>query len=96
MLDPNPDPSENPTGDDDRDGLRNDYEARIGTDPNNPDSDADGINDANEVLRTRTEPLSRDTDRDGLTDYQETDVYGTNPLRVDSDADGTPDSVDEE
>lgn len=90
----NYDPNENPTGDDDRDGLRNDYEARLGTDPNNPDSDLDGINDGNEVLGTRTNPLSRDSDGDRLTDYEETDRYGTNPLSRDTDRDGVNDNVD--
>jgi hypothetical protein len=90
------DPNDNPTGDDDRDGLSNEYELRIGTDPNSPDSDGDGINDGNEVLRTRTDPLSRDTDGDRITDLEETNYSGTNPLLRDSDADGSNDNVDEE
>ncbi len=35
----------NPTDDDDDDGLTNEEEAALGTDPNNPDTDGDGIID---------------------------------------------------
>ncbi|MDI6641986.1 MAG: hypothetical protein QME68_06730, partial [Elusimicrobiota bacterium] len=46
-------------------------EMTYGTDPNNPDTDGDGLKDGEEVLTYGTNPLSNDTDMDGLTDYQE-------------------------
>jgi len=48
----------NPNGDDDGDGLTNAREAQLGTDPNNPDSDGDGINDGIEVNMYGTDPKS--------------------------------------
>ncbi|HEU0164695.1 MAG TPA: hypothetical protein VFQ54_06580, partial [Thermomicrobiales bacterium] len=39
----------NPKADDDKDGLTNAQEAALGTDPENPDTDADGISDGDEV-----------------------------------------------
>jgi FG-GAP-like repeat/Bacterial TSP3 repeat len=39
-----------------------------GTDPNDPDSDGDGISDGDEVTLHATDPLDPDTDGDGLTD----------------------------
>ncbi|MDK7231394.1 hypothetical protein, partial [Pauljensenia sp. UMB1177] len=69
------------------DGLTDSEEEKIGTDPNNPDTDGDGINDGDEVNGTKnpfqddnfnkdgkpgnTDPLNPDTDGDGLTDGDE-------------------------
>ncbi|SED02676.1 hypothetical protein SAMN04489844_3506 [Nocardioides exalbidus] len=58
-------------GDLDGDGLPNDEETDRGTDPNNPDTDGDGLTDGEEVNRYGTDPLKKDTDKDGLTDGQE-------------------------
>jgi hypothetical protein len=44
--------------DPDRDGLLNDDEATLGTDPNKADTDGDGQTDGFEVLRAGTDPLS--------------------------------------
>lgn len=38
------------------------------TDPNNPDSDGDGINDGDELILTQTIPTNPDSDGDGLDD----------------------------
>jgi hypothetical protein len=74
--------------DEDGDGLNNDKEIWVGTDPFNPDSDGDGLNDFEEVMKYRTNPLVRDTDGDGLSDFDEVMKYHTDPNRPDTDGDG--------
>ncbi len=55
--------------DSDRDGLPDTVEKEIGTDPNDKDTDKDGITDGTEVLgKNPTNPLNPDTDGDGLCD----------------------------
>ena len=49
-----PDPDNGPFGDPDRDGLTNEQEAAIGTNPTVSDSDGDGLNDRWESLYTET------------------------------------------
>ncbi len=80
--------------DDDNDGLTNLKEEEHGTDPNNPDTDYDGITDGEEVIEGSdgyiTEPLNNDTDNDGLLDGEEVDAkygYKTNPTNNDTDGD---------
>ncbi len=51
----------------DGDGLTNEEELALGTDPRNPDSDGDGLNDGAEVA-VGSDPLNPDTDGDGLLD----------------------------
>ena len=80
-----------PTGDRDGDGLTNGEEQVLGTDPDNPDSDDDGLADGFEVNTLGTDPLDSDSDGDGLDDYQENNVTGTDPLDNDSDNDGLED-----
>jgi len=77
--------------DGDGDGLSDTAELLIGTDPENPDSDFDGINDGIEWRVYFTDPLSEDSDSDELTDYQEIFDYFTDPLDADSDFDGWSD-----
>src|SRR4051794_7948892 len=48
--------------DSDRDGLTDEVEAKLGTNPTNPDSDGDGLGDGEEVLLWLTDPLEVDTD----------------------------------
>jgi len=82
---------ENCKSDKDNDGLGKCLEKEIGTDPNNPDTDGDGLNDGEEYLTYKTNPLQTDTDLDGLNDYQEVKVNKTNPLIADTDSDGLKD-----
>ncbi len=84
------------TCDQDSDGLTNNQEAVIGTDPTIADTDGDAINDGSEVNNS-TDPLSPcspnlnfptcDRDNDGLTNAQEA-TFGTNALLADTDGDG--------
>ena len=73
--------------DTDGDGLTNNEEIQIGTDPSNPDTDGDGLKDGEEVKTYGTNPLAPDTDNDGLSDGDEVLRYSTNPLNPDTDAD---------
>jgi outer membrane protein OmpA-like peptidoglycan-associated protein/opacity protein-like surface antigen len=77
--------------DKDHDGLTRGQELKLGTDPNNWDTDGDGISDGDEVLKYHTNPLKKDTDGDGLSDYDEIFKYHTDPLKVDTDGDGLSD-----
>jgi protocatechuate 3,4-dioxygenase beta subunit len=63
------------------------------TDPNDPDTDDDGLTDGGEYLsrRHRTNPLSNDTDRDGIDDRTEVELLGTDPTNSDTDSDGISD-----
>ncbi|OPY50515.1 MAG: FG-GAP repeat protein [Methanosaeta sp. PtaU1.Bin055] len=75
----------------DKDGLSNSEEEELGTDPDKPDTDGDGLKDGVEVkgsLGFITDPLRKDTDDDGLDDRREiwwacdpTDPY-TNDIGV--------------
>ena len=78
--------------DTDGDGLTDDEEAAIGTDPNKQDTDGDGLIDYEEVKKYHTDPLKADTDGDGLTDGDEVMKYHTDPLKADTDGDGLTDA----
>jgi hypothetical protein len=69
--------------DSDGDGIPDAIEAALGTDPNNPDSNRNGIPDGAE-----------DHDRDGLRNAWEL-VHGLNPLVPDSDGNGTRDDLED-
>ncbi len=73
--------------DSDGDGLTNNEEFRIGTDPYNPDTDRDELLDGDEVKNRQTNPLKADTDGDGLSDGEEVLRRNTDPLNPDTDAD---------
>ena len=75
----------------DKDGLKNNEERRLRTDPDNPDTDGDGLTDGEEVMKYKTDPLNPDTDGDGLTDGEEVMKYKTDPLNPDTDGDGLTD-----
>lgn len=77
--------------DSDGDGLSDDEESRLGTDPFNKDSDKDGLSDYAEVKTYLTDPLNPDTDFDGLLDGEEVHKWKTNPLKRDTDGGGVDD-----
>jgi len=94
--------------DPDGDGLSNAQEAALGTDPNDADTDNDGIDDGSEIGNDGTvgiddtDPLDADSDDDGLSDGAE--LVGqdgspnngdeTDPLNADSDKDGVADGTE--
>jgi hypothetical protein len=88
--------------DTDGDGILDLVEARdTGTDPEDADSDGDGIVDGDEdvdhdgvVDAGETDSLDADTDDDGLSDGDEVAVTGTDPLDADSDGDGLSDGLE--
>lgn len=81
-------------GDADDDGLTDSQEAQIGTDPNNPDSDGDGLKDGDEAFIHGSDPNRRDTDGDILPDGDEVNQYKTSPIKADTDGDGIPDGTE--
>ncbi len=83
--------------DPDSDGLTNAQEAEAGTDPDNPDTDGDGLIDGLERIPNQCDPLKRDTDGDTLTDGAEVgdgDTVNSYCDVQDSDGDGARDDVD--
>lgn len=79
------------TGDSDGDGLTNEREAALGTDPLLPDTDGDRLLDREEVETHQTNPLVLDTDNDRLQDGDEVQVHLTDPRNPDMDGDGRVD-----
>ena len=63
--------NEGGTSDRDGDSLINSDEYAEGTDPNNPDSDNDGLNDGLEVNLLGTDPTLTDSDNNGISDSDE-------------------------
>ena len=91
--------------DSDGDGLTDDEEDALGTDPNNADSDGDFISDAFEVGDDLENPidtdgdgtidaLDDDSDEDGVSDADEAGDEDLTTEPVDTDGDGTPDFRD--
>jgi hypothetical protein len=77
--------------DSDYDGLLDRYETGfLHSNPENPDTDGDGLRD-DEELALGTALTRADTDGDGLTDGDEVHRTGSSPLRKDSDDDGLTD-----
>ncbi|HJQ13618.1 MAG TPA: hypothetical protein VJ830_02635, partial [Anaerolineales bacterium] len=73
------------TGDLDGDGLTNEREAALGTDPLKADTDGDRLIDLEEVERYQTNPLVVDTDDDRLQDGDEIQIHLTDPRNRDMD-----------
>jgi hypothetical protein len=59
-----------------------------------PDTDHDGLSDADETNVYHTDPTKGDTDGDVLSDFAEVQTHGTNPLLADTDGDGFTDSYE--
>ncbi|MHA1232469.1 MAG: hypothetical protein ACTSPQ_17700, partial [Candidatus Helarchaeota archaeon] len=78
----------------DNDLLLNVYEFEHATDPRDPDSDNDLLNDGAEVWIYQTNPNLKDTDGDGIIDGYEVLIYGSNPNMKDTDMDGLNDWID--
>ena len=90
------------TGDQDGDGLPDDYETANGLNPDDPvdaleDIDGDGLS-ALEEYNAGTDLTKADSDDDGIEDGEELvegeDGFITNPLLSDTDGDGLSDSVE--
>ncbi len=77
--------------DGDSDGLTNKEEKVLGTDPDNPDTDGDGLSDGEEIHTYKTNPLNGDSDNDGLKDGAEVIQHKTDPTKADTDNDGLKD-----
>ncbi len=93
-----------PKKDNDNDGLLNGEESTLGSNPDDADTDRDGVPDGEEVGASVTKPL--DTDLDGIPNILDPDddndgvftVYenynSTTPAGNDTDKDGKPDYLD--
>jgi hypothetical protein len=55
----------------DFDGLSNEEEEQLGTDPDNADSDDDGLLDGAEINFHKTNPLNPDSDNNGVRDGEQ-------------------------
>lgn len=89
--------------DSDGDGVSDDRELVLHTDPHNEDTDGDGLTDGEEDkngdgyarrYEGETDPTVRDTDGDGLEDGIEV-AYGTDGTVADTDGDCIPDGVED-
>ncbi len=85
----------------DNDSLDSTEEDRLGTNPNQADTDSDDINDGVEVRSGCTSPTNPDSDNDGLRDGDEdlnhngtTDGGETNPCLADTEHDEMPDGYE--
>ena len=68
----------------------------LGTDPNNGDTDGDGLSDHAELFVHDTDPFNPDSDSDGdgLSDGDEFNVHGTDPFNPDTDFDELEDGAE--
>lgn len=70
--------------DSDSDGISNEEEAKLGTDPLNEDTDYDGLLDKDEINTYNTDPVNYDSDSDMISDGDEI-LLKLNPLKDSSD-----------
>ncbi|MCW2505655.1 MAG: hypothetical protein JWO79_3939, partial [Actinomycetia bacterium] len=75
----------------DHDGISDELEASLGTDPNLADTDHDGLDDGRE-LRFGADPLDPDSDHDGTSDGDEI-AAGSDPMS--GDGTGEPDWLEQ-
>ncbi|WP_136689943.1 hypothetical protein [Halorhabdus amylolytica] len=86
----------------DGDGIPTAREFEIGTDPLEPDTDGDGLNDTFELVYAFTDPTKVDSDGDGINDSKgdpdedgltnlEEQEFRTDPMDTDTDGDGLTD-----
>jgi len=82
--------------DSDEDGLTDQCETALGTNPSEADSDGDGLRDGDEVfaIELATDPNNSDTDGDGLSDGVEVLALGTDPSDMDTDGDFISDKTE--
>ena len=85
----------NSSSDPDGDGLTTIEEYGFGTNPLDPDTDDDGLDDHAEIVTHHTDPVNADTDADGMNDGLEiqlgflpTDSTSPGTLLTDADNDG--------
>ena len=69
----------NRPADTDGDGMYDFAEIKIGSDPNDEDTDDDGLLDGDEVFNYNSSPTLEDTDDDGFSDPYEVNVLGSDP-----------------
>jgi hypothetical protein len=94
---------DNSDDDIDGDGIDNEEEMEIGTDPRKADSDSDGVDDGVDICPVDYDDGQEDADGDGIGDACDDDAdgdglsngkeeaIGTDPLRRDTDSDGLGD-----
>ena len=80
--------------DSDHDGLSDDQESMLGTDPSSSDTDGDLIHDGTEV-EVGADPRACDSDADGSSDWAEQFRMRTDPNDPDSDGDGVLDGCED-
>ncbi|MGB5323880.1 MAG: LamG-like jellyroll fold domain-containing protein, partial [Pseudomonadales bacterium] len=78
----------------DADGVNNLAERQQGLNPEQSDSDSDGLSDGDEINTHSTDPLDFDSDDDGVNDGDEVNLHSTNPLSNDTDSDGLLDAFE--
>ena len=76
----------------DGDGLSNHLESRYGANPRAVDSDADGLDDQEEIRVYGTNPMWADSDQDGMTDGWEVE-NGFDPHNQDGEGDADGDGL---
>jgi hypothetical protein len=75
----------------DADNYDDAAELDVGLDPNNPDTDSDGVADGDEVDIYSTDPFTADSDGDGVSDGGELFDSRTDPLVWDTNGNGVSD-----
>ncbi len=80
--------------DDDNDGLTDEKEQEIGTNPSDSDTDDDGILDGRDNCPKVANPNQADKDKDGVGDACDSVDNSAPSQPADSDGDGVPDSRD--